>query len=275
MRDLKDMVVVITGASAGIGAVLARGLHARGAKLALAARRGDRLEALNAELGGSHLAITADVAKTDDCRRIIDEAVARFGRIDTLVANAGYGRYLPVHEMPPQAVRDMFATNVFGTTDCIHAAMPRLLANEERNGWRGQVMIVSSAAARRGVPYLGVYSGTKAAQHLIAEAMRVELRPQAIAVTSVHPVMTTTDFGSVAEASGEIRLPRGNEWMTQTVEHVARRMLRAIEKPCAEVWPQRPTRWALGLGALFPRLIDVGMARYRDKILAYNKSPRS
>src|SRR5688500_18184284 len=148
MRDLKDMVVVITGASAGIGAALARALHARGAKLALAARRADKLAALNAELGGGHLTVSADVGKTAACPRPNDESSAHFGQIDTLVANAGYGLYELTHQTSPQAVRDIFQTNVFGTTDCIHAAVPHLARNEPRNSWRGQVMIVSSAAAR-------------------------------------------------------------------------------------------------------------------------------
>ncbi len=273
MRDINGMVVIITGASAGIGEALARTLNGRGARLALAARRLDRIEALNRDLGGAHLCISADVSCQDDCYAIIEKAIAHFGRVDTVVANAGYGLYEPVHRTTPQQARDIFATNVFGTTDLIHAASPYLLKQEPRDGWRGQVMIVSSVCGRRGVPYLGMYSGTKAAQLAIGEAMRVELQPRKIAVTTVHPIMTRTDFGRVAEAKGEIVLPRGDrDLLTQPVEHVARRMAEAIARPRPEVWPSLPARIVIGLGTLVPSWIDRGMAGYRNRVEASNRN---
>jgi short-subunit dehydrogenase len=268
-RDLRDMVVVITGASAGIGRTLAQQLAARGAKLVLAARRAEKLEALNRELGGDHLTLRADVASTADCEMIISRAMERFGRIDTLVCNAGYGAYRHVSETSPQQIREMFATNVFGTTDTIHAAIPHLLRQSVRDGWRGQVMIVSSAAARRGVPYLGPYAATKAAQLSIAEALRVEMRRHHIAVTSVHPIMTPTEFGQVAEAGG-VKLPR-SRGMTQTVDHVARTMVRAIQRPRPEVWPHAPTRFALAVASLLPRVTDRLMARFMADVQVVNE----
>src|SRR5688572_20284128 len=221
-RNVRDMIVVITGASAGIGKALAEMLAPRGAKLVLAARRADRLDALNVALGGQHLTVVTDVAKREDCERLIASSIERFGRIDTLVCNAGYGYYRLVADTSPDDVRKMFATNVFGTTDCIAAAAPHLLKQLPRDGYRAQVMIVSSAAARRSPPYLGPYGATKAAQLSIAEAMRVELAPQHIAVTSVHPIMTKTEFGEVAEAAGDVRLPRTGA--SQSVEQVAAAM---------------------------------------------------
>jgi short-subunit dehydrogenase len=266
-RDLRDMVVAISGASAGIGETLAKQLAERGAKLALCARRIEKLEALNQQLGGGHLIVRADVSKIEDCDAFIAATLGRFGRIDTLVCNAGYGMYKPAHEFTPQEMRDMFATNVFGTTDLIHAAIgPMLKQDVHADGWRGQIMIVSSAAARRAMPYLGPYSATKAAQLSLAEAMRVELKPAKIAVTSVHPIMTKTEFGQVAELAGQIKLPRGGDAFTQTVDHVAKRMVAAIEKPCAEVWPHRISRWVLGSATLMPRVVDRMMSKYRGKI---------
>jgi short-subunit dehydrogenase len=271
MRHLQNMVVVITGASAGIGEELARQLHTHGAKLVLAARRIDRLHALNTQLGGNHVVAECDVAKQDDCNKLIDIAYARLGRIDTFVANAGYGLYPLTHETTPQQVRDIFATNVFGTTDCIYAAVRRMIEQPERDRWRGQVVIVSSVAARRGVPYLGVYSATKAAQLSIAEAMRVELSEHKIAVTSVHPIMTKTDFGNIAESLGAIQLPKSSrDRMTQPVDHVARHIVRAIERPRAEVWPSRLSRWIVGLGTLAPRLVDRAMRRYAQNVARQN-----
>ncbi|MDQ3441661.1 MAG: SDR family NAD(P)-dependent oxidoreductase [Planctomycetota bacterium] len=268
-RNLRDMVVVITGASAGIGKAVAEMLSSRGAKLVLAARRADRLDALNGALGGKHLAVVTDVAKRDDCERLIARSIAHFGRIDTLVCNAGYGYYRLVADTSPDDVRKIFATNVFGTTDCIAAAVPHLLAQSPRDGYRSQVMIVSSAAARRSPPYLGVYGATKAAQLSIAEAMRVELRPKHIAVTSVHPIMTSTEFGQVAEAGGDVKIPRSG--LSQTVEQVAAAMIRAIESPRAEVWPHRISRWGLGLATLAPGLVDHALNRYRRRVEGVNR----
>src|SRR2546421_2220788 len=238
-RNLQGMVVAVTGASAGIGKELAVQLSARGAKLALSARRMDKLEELNKSLGGQHLIVRADVSVQAECEAFVAKTLERFGRIDTLVCNAGYGLYQLTHEFPPDEMRRIFATNVFGTTDVIHAAVPAMLKQEKRDGLRGQIMIVSSAAARRATPFIGPYSATKAAQLSIAEALRVELRPQRIAVTSFHPIMTKTDFGAAAEEKGNVKLPRGDAF-TQTVEHVAGRMLAGIERPRPEVWPHRP-----------------------------------
>ena len=269
-RQLKDMIIAITGASAGIGRALAQQLDARGAKLALCARRLDRLEELNRELGKRHFIMRVDVASPADCGMFVLRALEHFGRIDTLVANAGYGQYRLAHEMSGEDVRKMFATNVFGTTDLIHVAVPHMLRQEPRDGVRGQVMIVSSAAARRGVPYLGPYAATKAAQLSIAEALRVELRGQGVAVTSVHPVMTKTEFGDVAEAGGAVKLPRSGG-PRQTVEHVVSKMIRAMENPKPEVWPHQFTRIQLAFAALFPRVADLVMAKYHRRVTEANR----
>ena len=111
--------------------------------------------------------------------------------------------------------------------------------------------------ARRGLPFFGAYSATKAAQLSLAEAMRVELRPLRIAVTSVHPVGTDTEFGDAAFArAGGGRIARIRGEVRQSPAEVALKMVRAIEKPVPEVWPFGPSRWALGAAALAPRFVD-------------------
>ena len=255
-RTLDGRVVVITGASAGIGAALAEELSPRGARLVLAARRLDRLEELNRKLGNAHLCVRADVANPHDCEQLVARAVERFGRLDTLVCNAGYGILRRVHETSPEQMREIFQTNVFGTADCVRAAVPVMLKQEPRR-WRGQVVVVSSAVARRAIPLFGAYSATKAAQLSLAEAMRVELRPLRIAVTSVHPIGTDTEFGDAAAArTGGGRVARIRGEVRQSAQQVARKMVRAIENPVPEVWPFRPSRWALGAAALAPRFVD-------------------
>ena len=261
------MVVAITGTSAGIGRALAEVLAARGAKLALAARRIERLEELNRALGGQHLTVAADVSKEADCQRFIEQTIARFGRLDTLVCNAGYGFLCAVAEVPRERMEHIFATNVLGTTDCIRFATPHMLKQEPIAGWRGQVMIVSSVVARRGLPFFGPYSATKAAQLSLAEAMRIELRPYQIAVTSVHPAGTDTEFGDVSASQSGGKRPRHvSGEPRQSAQTVAIKMAKAIQRPRPEVWPMRPTRWALSLATLFPSLADAVLGKRSDKI---------
>lgn len=255
------MVVAVTGASAGIGGALALALGRRGARLALGARRLDRLEAIDRELGGGHLTRNIDVAKREDCEFFIQAALARFGRLDTLVCNAGYGVARTVAEMTPAEWQAIIATNLMGTVDCVRAALPALGAQELRDGWRGQVMIVSSCLARRAGPEGAAYAATKAAQLSLAEALRVELRAQRIAVTSVHPIGTETEFWQAAEAQGGRAMVRSASDPRQTPEQVAEAMVRAIERPRPEVWPHRLSRWVFGAATLFPGLVDGIVAR--------------
>jgi short-subunit dehydrogenase len=274
-RTLNGMNVVITGASAGIGKALAQELSRQGARLVLAARRLDKLEELNQSLGGRHLCVRCDVAVRHDCEQLIALADARLGRIDTLICNAGYALIRTVAEMSGEEMRAIFATNVFGTTDCIRAAAALMREQEPVDGWRGQVVIISSAAARRGLPLFGAYAATKAAQLSLAEALRVELRPRQIAVTSVQPIGTETDFFTSAETlSGRrVRTVEGDRWH-QPVEHVARRIVASVRCPCAEVWPKRITRWLLPLGMLMPGMTDRVMARHLRDLEALNSNPR-
>jgi short-subunit dehydrogenase len=300
-RRLNGQIIVITGASAGIGRALAIRLHARGANLVLAARRLDRLNQLNAELQRStppatsvnandadasgtasgatgpaddpgHLCVACDVADPRQCQALVDQALARFGRIDTLVCNAGYGLACPVSTTTHAQMLDIFRTNVLGTTDCIRAAVLHMTNNPIRDGYRGQIMVVSSAAGRRGLPWFGGYSATKSAQLGIAEALRVELHASKIAVTSVHPIGTDTEFFNEAERLSGVRVDTpGRSPVRQTADHVAMRMLRAIERPCREVWPFRLARYALALNGAFPIIGDLVMRRALKSIDEHQK----
>lgn len=274
-RPLRDSVILITGASAGIGRALAIELHRRGAKLALAARRLDRLELLKAELGGDILCLKADVAVAADCHAIVHRTVKQYGRIDTLVCNAGYGLVRRVHEMSEAELLAIFQTNVVGTTECIRAAVPLLKLNDVEHGYRGQIMVVSSAAARRGLPFFGAYAATKAAQLSLAEAARVELRANRIAVTSVHPVGTDSDFLTAAEtiSAAKIDTP-GRRGMHQTAEVVAAKMADAIARPRAELWPHTMSRFGLSLATLWPTMGDRLMRKSLKEIEARQAAER-
>ena len=253
MRQLQGMSITITGASAGIGAALARELYRRGARLTLAARRMDRLTVLCQELPGS-LPVAADVGVSADCARLIAASPA----LDTVVCNAGYGLARPVAETSDEEWLDILRTNLLGTTACIRAAVPRLRANPMLDGWRGQILIVSSALARRAKPDAGAYCATKAAQLSVAEAWRVELAAERIAVTSVHPIRTATDF--VPATLGDRSRARGLG-PEQSAEHVARRIAAAIVRPRAELWPHPLSRIGLAFSGLVPGLFDRAFAR--------------
>ena len=163
------------------------------------------------------------------------------------------------------------ATNVYGTTECIRAAVPHLRRQVVRDEWRGQIVIVSSAAGRRGLPYFGAYAATKAAQLSIAEALRVELADDRIAVISVHPVGTNTDFFATAQDKGAMRMPPpGAGEVRQSARAVANAMIGGIVNPRPEVWPLRASRWMLSLATLMPGFADRVMAKYRGQIRKLN-----
>ncbi len=254
MRRLAGMTVAITGASSGIGAALARQLHGQGAQVVLAARRAERLQQLAAELPGARV-VVADVSLAADCAALI----AAVPELDTLVCNAGYGLAKAICDTSEGEWLGLLRTNILGTTACITAAVPQLRQRPLRDGWRGQIVIVSSALARRGRPEGGAYAATKAAQLSIAEALRVELADEHIAVTSIHPIATDSEFTAVASGwKSGAREPR------QSAEHVAACIVRAIVRPRAEVWPHRLSRWGLSLATLWPSLLD-GYFRRRLK----------
>jgi short-subunit dehydrogenase len=266
-RNLNRMVTVITGASSGIGKALATALSERGGRLLLTARRMDRLETLNRSLGGGHLCLSADVSRPEDCRRIVETAHERFGRIDTLVCNAGYGLARAFDEMTEEDVRQIFDTNFFGTVECCRLAIPIMKRQDPVDGFRGQLMIVSSAAARRGLPLFSTYAATKAAQFSLAEGLRVELKCDGIAVTSVHPVLCETEFFSTADELSGMSPAALAEGSKQSPAVVAAKMVKGIVKPAREIWPKPMSRLSLTIASALPAVVDPVMCRIRDKML--------
>ena len=271
-RSLKQMVTVITGASSGIGRALAMDLAAHGGRLVLAARRFDRLEELAHGLGGEHLCLASDVSQPGDCHRIIDTTVEKFGRVDTVVCNAGYGFARAFDAMSEEDIRQIFNTNLFGTIECCRRAIVAMKRQEPRDGFRGQLMIVSSACARRGLPYFSTYAATKAAQLSLAEGLRIELKPFGIAVTSVHPVLCETDFFATANGLSGMdpaALAKGSK---QSPQAVAARMVRAIETPRREVWPKAMSRLSLSIAIAIPAVVDRVMCGIRDRMLSQQEN---
>jgi NADP-dependent 3-hydroxy acid dehydrogenase YdfG len=189
-----DKVLLITGASSGIGAATARRAAETGYRLVLGARREDRLRKLAEEVGGSEraIAVRCDVTEWEDNQALAEAALDSFGRIDAVFANAGFGAKRGFLEESAEYWRSMVLTNVLGVALTIRATLPHLL---ERG--TGHYLITSSVAGRRTLPG-SLYSATKWAVTAIGEALRSELRQMhdntAIRVTLIEPGMTDTEF---------------------------------------------------------------------------------
>ena len=190
LNDLTGTVVAITGASAGIGRATAVLLAEAGASVVLAARRVDRLAELVERIGPDRaLAVPTDVRDPEQCRRLVVGAVERFGRLDTLVANAGIGMYGGIEDGTDDDLARMLDINLAGTVWSVRAAVPEF----RRNGG-GDIVIVASVAGLRGDGNEAVYAATKFGQVGLAGALDRELRADGIRVTALCPAGVTTEF---------------------------------------------------------------------------------
>ncbi|HET9986969.1 MAG TPA: SDR family NAD(P)-dependent oxidoreductase [Kofleriaceae bacterium] len=229
---MNDLVIVITGASMGIGAELAREVTRRGAKgVVLAARNEAELAKLAAELGANALAVPTDVTRRADLERLRDRTLERFGQLDVLVNNAGRGISRLVSELTDADVDDMVTINIKSVLYGIQAVLPHM-----KQQGRGQIMTVSSGLSRFPLnASRSVYSASKAAVNLLMGSLRMELRTTypGIHCTTVIPGVVMTDFGLNALHGGidNRKLPGA-----QPVEEVAKVMADAIAKPVAEVY---------------------------------------
>jgi len=264
-RELRDKVIVITGASSGIGAATARACHAAGMSVVAAARRADKLHDVVTPMGEHGAAVACDVTQDADVEQLFAQAIGRFGRVDAVFANAGFGIKEPVETMTDAQVRALFETNFHGTLRCIRFGLPALRAAD---GGLRHLLICSSAASEVGIPQYGVYAATKAAQKSVAQALRGELRHENIAITTVHPVGTRTEFFDTAaqvsgKATGHTTPPRSNtpKLFEQTPEKVARSVVAALRRPKPEVWPMPAARFGLALMNMCPRLSAWALRR--------------
>lgn len=189
MEGLNGTVTAITGASAGIGSATAVAIAADGGSVVVGARRRDRLDALADELGDRVAVVEMDVRDPAGSRRLVDAAIARFGRLDALVANAGIGAYGGIMDLTDQQLSDMMDTNVAGTVWPIRAVVPHFL-----EAGTGDIVIVASVAGLRGAGDEAVYAATKFAQVGLAGGLDRELREQGIRVSTICPGGTATEF---------------------------------------------------------------------------------
>jgi NADP-dependent 3-hydroxy acid dehydrogenase YdfG len=190
-QDISGKVALITGASSGIGAATAKALLQAGARVAVSARRVDRLQALQSETGASDdqfFICQADIREQADARKLIDSTLAHFGRLDMLINNAGLSRGNTHDGIDPDDIRLMLDTNVFALTNLTRMALPAL----KKEG--GDVINLSSTAALALNPGAAVYAASKAAVATFSEILRKELCNDNIRVTTIFPGLVKTEF---------------------------------------------------------------------------------
>jgi NAD(P)-dependent dehydrogenase (short-subunit alcohol dehydrogenase family) len=260
--ELRNRPIAITGASSGIGRATALACARAGMPVALAARRADKLGGVAEEiaaLGGRSIVVACDVTRTDDCQRLVDETLSRFGSIYAIFANAGYGLEKAVHDTSDAELRAIFETNFFGTLNTIRPALIPM-----RRARSGHILICSSVVGKFSAPYFGAYCATKGAQSDIGRSMRLELAPEGIQVSTVHPIGTRTEFFDVSRANsgGTSMMDHTPDAFMQTPERVARGVVACLHRPRAEVWTSTLPRLGAGLLATFPSLGDIVMRQW-------------
>mgnify|MGYP002352268058 FL=1 len=199
MRSLSGQVVIITGASAGIGEATARRLVRAGAKVVISARRPDRLAALARELDPSvanGLVVAGDITSDADRRNLVAATLAKFGRIDGLVNNAGYGTRGPVEIAPIEIIRKNYETNVFSLIALTQLVLP---AMRERGD--GCIVNIGSVAGKIARPMSSIYDSTKHALEALTDGLRGELKPFGVRVTLIRPGFILTEFVDAANAA--------------------------------------------------------------------------
>lgn len=239
-RDLTGTVVVITGATAGIGREAARQLVGEGAKVALGGRRQERLDELVAELGADNaVGVVMDVRSPADNARLVAAAVETWGRLDSVVPNAGVGMYGGILDQTDDELAFMMDTNYAGTVWSVRAALPAML---DTGG--GDIVIVSSVAGFRGGADEAVYAGTKHAQVGLAGSLDRELREHGVRVTLICPAGTATEFAVGAGRTEDD--PRFVEWLAPG--DVAAAVVATLKQPRTlrtAIW----TLWSMGQGS--------------------------
>jgi NAD(P)-dependent dehydrogenase (short-subunit alcohol dehydrogenase family) len=196
MLSLSDRVIIVTGASAGIGEATVRRLVAAGARVVLNGRRADRLLSVCAAVDASGmrtLAVPGDITSDHDRKALVDGAIEKFGRVDGLVNNAGFGIRGPIECVPVEAIRKNFETNLFSLI-----ALTQLVAPIMRAQGSGRIVNIGSVAGKIARPMSAVYDSTKHALEAVSDGLRGELAPFGIQVVLVRPGFIRTEFAQRA-----------------------------------------------------------------------------
>ena len=255
--EMDGKVVVITGASMGIGEEIAKVFADAGASVVLLSRDASRAEAARHRIGhtGRTLAMACDVRNREEIDRALALTLHHFDRVDVWVNNAGVGIRDSVADMASSVVRDLFETNFFGAIACIQAVVP---AMRETGG--GTIMNISSVAGHIPVPFMSLYCSSKFALNAIGKGARLELKRDHINVLTVCPGYVSTDFGThmVSNRKGNIRPQAVRGITAQRVAQAAYRGYRQGKRQVIVPWTMIPV---IKLYQLLPGLVEWGMGR--------------
>jgi NADP-dependent 3-hydroxy acid dehydrogenase YdfG len=262
MRPFTDRVALVTGASSGIGAALARELARQGAAVVLFARREERLQEVAATIGregGRAIAVTGDVTRRADLDRAVAAGREAFGQLDVVVANAGFGVSGVFEALSVDDYRRQFETNVFGVLHTIYAALEDLKAT------RGTLAIVGSVVGHIAPPGNSPYTMSKFAVRALADALRPELAPHGVAVVQITPGFVASeirlhDREGRPKASAREPVPT---WLVMPAEQAARRIARAIARRRRQLVLTVHGKLALFLDRFAPWLLRPLLARRR------------
>lgn len=252
----KENVVIITGASSGIGCELARNLAKQGAWLSLAARRMDILTSVVEEclaLGGRAIAIPTDVSEEDQCRNLIDETVKEYGRIDTLIYGAAitvWAKFEDVNVLFP--FEKVMQVNYLGGLYCTHYALPYLKES------RGRIVPISSLAGLTGVPYRSGYSASKFAMKGFFETLRIEIAEYRVSVTMIFPdyVQTGTRLQAFGPNGEKLERNPDRKGKVITADVAANMITKAITKRQRELIMSTRGRIGKYIQVFAPGLVD-------------------
>jgi short-subunit dehydrogenase len=256
--DLAGKVIVVTGASMGIGEAMARLFADHGASVVLLSRDAGRAEAARSRIGHAEctLALSCDVRNREEIDRVVGLTMHRFGRIDIWINNAGHGLLDSVAQADMAACREMFDTNYFGALACMQAVVPIM---QQQNS--GAIINISSVAGHIPLPFHALYSATKFAMNATGKAARVELKSAGIHVMTVCPGYVNTDFSANVIRGTELKQVRPGSVRGISAERVARAVFVGYQKKKREVivpWTMHPV---VKLYQLFPALVEWSMMK--------------
>jgi len=254
--NVKGKVVIVTGASSGIGEATAREFGREGAKVVLAARRVERLESLAQEIaemktGAETLVVPADLSKLEDIQALVSQTLDRFGRIDVLVNNAGFGRLDWLENLDPKKdIEAQFDVNVLGVVQTTRQALPVMIKQRS-----GHIINMCSMAGLVATPTYTIYAASKHAVHGFSEALRREVKPWGIDVSMIYPGGVKTEFGEHAGIKRKTKATTPG-FLLLSAEDVGRAVVELVRRPRA-MWII-PWLWSLTalLNKLFPSIVD-------------------
>lgn len=251
---LDDPVILITGASSGIGAAVAWRFARAGYRLVLVARRLDRLEALAQEIrsqGSWALPLAADLSRLDDIQSLAHSAIQHAGQIDILFNNAGFGRLGWLEDLDPiEGVESQVQVDLVGLIWMTQALLPHMIARRS-----GHIINMASLAAYIAPPTYSVYSAAKFGVRGFTEALRREVSVYGVRVSGIYPGAVDTDFGTQARFQRKTGITTP-ERLRLDVDTVAQAVLRLAQRPRRTVILPGVMRWVVALNTLFPGLVD-------------------